>query len=105
MDGIVSLSLGHQAVRPHTQEIQPLWIEEEARKIAGTKFIVNSMIKAFAVRDGNRITGRQQFSGGAAAEIVVQTLGRRGQKRGPHPGPRFFPEGPNDTDPPRAAFA
>jgi putative intracellular protease/amidase len=34
------------------------------------------MFKAFAVRDGNLITGQQQFSGGAAAELVVQTLGR-----------------------------
>jgi putative intracellular protease/amidase len=29
-----------------------------------------------AVRDGNLITGQGQFSGGAAAELVVQTLGR-----------------------------
>lgn len=58
------------------QKIQPFWIEEEARKLEGTNFIVNSMFKAFAVRDGNLITGQQQFSGGAAAELVVQTLGR-----------------------------
>jgi len=28
------------------------------------------------IRDGNLITGQQQFSGAAAAELVVQTLGR-----------------------------
>jgi putative intracellular protease/amidase len=58
------------------KRIQPFWIEEEARKIEGTNFIVNGMFKAFAVRDGNLITGQQQNSGAAAAELVVQTLGR-----------------------------
>lgn len=58
------------------KRIQPFWIEEEARKLEGTNFIVNSMFKAFAVRDGNLITGQQQFSGAAAAELVVETLGR-----------------------------
>jgi putative intracellular protease/amidase len=57
-------------------KIQPFWIEEEARKIEGTNFIVDSMFKAFAIRDGNLITGQQQFSGAAAAELVVSTLGR-----------------------------
>jgi len=58
------------------QKIQPFWIEEEARKLEGTNFIVNSPFKPFAVRDGNLITGQQQFSGAAAAELVVDTLGR-----------------------------
>ena len=31
---------------------------------------------AFAVRDGNLITGQQQYSGTAAAELVVEALGR-----------------------------
>ena len=52
------------------QKIQPFWIEEEARKIKDTNFIVSGMFKPFAVRDGNLITGQQQFSGGAA-ELVV----------------------------------
>lgn len=58
------------------QKIQPFWIEEEARKIEGTNFVVDSMFKPFAIRDGNLITGQQQYSGGAAAELVVQALGR-----------------------------
>jgi putative intracellular protease/amidase len=58
------------------KRIQPFWIEDEARKIEGTNFIVNGMFKAFAVRDGNLITGQQQNSGAAAAELVVETLGR-----------------------------
>ena len=58
------------------QKIQPFWIEEEARKLDETNFIVSGAFKAFAVRDGNLITGQQQFSGAAAAELVVNTLGR-----------------------------
>ena len=57
------------------QRIQPFWIEDEARKLGNTNFIVNSMFKAFAVRDGNLITGQQQFSGAAAARLVVEALG------------------------------
>ena len=58
------------------QKIQPFWIEEEARKLDDTNFVVNSMFKPFAIRDGNLITGQQQFSGAAAAALVVETLGR-----------------------------
>ena len=58
------------------KRIQPFWIEEEARKIEGTNFITSGMFKPFAVRDGNLITGQQQNSGAAAAELVVATLGR-----------------------------
>lgn len=58
------------------QKIQPFWIEEEAKKLADTNFVVNGMFKPFAIRDGNLITGQQQFSGAAAADLVVQTLGR-----------------------------
>lgn len=58
------------------KRIQPFWIEEEARRIEGTNFIVKAMFKPFAVRDGNLITGQQQFSGAAAADLVIETLGR-----------------------------
>lgn len=58
------------------RRIQPFWIEEEARKISDTNFIVNGMFKPFAVRDGNLITGQQQHSGTAAAALVIEALGR-----------------------------
>ncbi len=57
------------------QKIQPFWIESEAKKIAQTNFIVNSAFKAHAVRDGHLITGQQQYSGAAAAALVVEALG------------------------------
>ncbi len=56
--------------------IQPFWIESEARKIAGTNFVVDQRFRPFAVRDGRLITGQQQFSGAAAARLVIETLGR-----------------------------
>ena len=56
-------------------KIQPFWIEEEASKIPGTNFITGGMFKPFAVRDGRLITGQQQFSGAAAARLVIEALG------------------------------
>lgn len=55
--------------------IQPFWIETEAKKIPNTNFITGGMFKAFAVRDGRLITGQQQFSGAAAARLVIEALG------------------------------
>jgi len=57
------------------KRIQPFWIEDEAKKLAGTNFIVAGRFKAHAVRDGNLITGQQQYSGGAVAQLVIETLG------------------------------
>jgi putative intracellular protease/amidase len=57
------------------QRIQPFWIEDEARALEGTSFVVNSMFKPFALRDGNLITGQQQYSGAAAARLVIEALG------------------------------
>lgn len=55
--------------------IQPFWIEEEAKKITGTNFIVSGRFKAHAVRDGHLITGQQQYSGTAVARLVIDALG------------------------------
>lgn len=58
------------------KRIQPFWIEDEARKIADTNFIVQSRFTPFAVRDGDLITGQQQHSGAAAAALVIEALGQ-----------------------------
>jgi len=58
------------------KRIQPFWIEDEAKRLPETNFIVAGMFKPFAVRDGNLITGQQQYSGTAAADLVVEALGR-----------------------------
>jgi putative intracellular protease/amidase len=54
--------------------IQPYRIENEARKIEGTRFKVAPAFSAFAIQDGNLVTGQQQNSGAAAAQLVVQLL-------------------------------
>lgn len=56
--------------------IQPFWIEDEAAAIDGTNFIVQGRFRPHAVRDGNLVTGQQQYSGAAAAELVIDALGR-----------------------------
>lgn len=58
------------------QRLQPFWIEDEARKIEDTNFIVDQRFRDFAVRDGLLVTGQQQFSGAAAAKLVIEALGR-----------------------------
>jgi putative intracellular protease/amidase len=57
------------------QRIQPFRIEEEAKKLADTNFIVASRFKSHAVRDGLLITGQQQYSGAAAARLIIEALG------------------------------
>jgi putative intracellular protease/amidase len=55
--------------------IQPFRIEDEARKLTGTNFVVSGRFKPHAVRDGNLITGQQQYSGAAAARLMIEALG------------------------------
>jgi putative intracellular protease/amidase len=58
------------------QQIQPFRIEDEAGRLEDTNFIVAGRFKPHAVRDGNLITGQQQYSGGAAARLIIQALGQ-----------------------------
>ncbi len=58
------------------QRIQPFWIEDEAKKLPDTNFIVAGQFRAHAFRDGNLITGQQQYSGAAAAKLVIEALGQ-----------------------------
>lgn len=58
------------------KRIQPFWIEDEARRIEETNFVVDQMFREFAVRDGLLVTGQQQYSGAAAARLVIEALGR-----------------------------
>jgi putative intracellular protease/amidase len=57
------------------QRIQPFRIEDEAKKLEGTNFIVSSRFKSHAIRDGLLITGQQQYSGAAAARLIIEALG------------------------------
>lgn len=58
------------------KRIQPFWIEDEARAIEGTNFVVDQAFRELAVRDGLLVTGQQQYSGAAAARLVIEALGR-----------------------------
>jgi putative intracellular protease/amidase len=58
------------------QKIQPYRIEDEARKIPGTTFKVAAPFASYAIQDGHLITGQQQNSGAAAAELVVDLLSK-----------------------------
>ncbi|THV62097.1 type 1 glutamine amidotransferase domain-containing protein [Chryseobacterium candidae] len=55
-------------------KIQPYRIEAEARKIPDTTFKVAAPFSSYAIQDGNLITGQQQNSGAAAAELVISLL-------------------------------
>jgi putative intracellular protease/amidase len=56
------------------QKVMPFRIEDEARA-RGANFVAGGLLRAFAIRDGNLITGQQQYSGTKVAEMVVEALG------------------------------
>ncbi len=55
-------------------KIQPFRIEDEAGKMPNNKFTVAPMFEAFAVQDGNLITGQQQNSGTKAAQLIIDQI-------------------------------
>lgn len=57
------------------QHVMPWRIEDELRAL-GANYIQAGLWRGFAVRDGNLITGQQNFSGGEFAALVIDTLGR-----------------------------
>jgi putative intracellular protease/amidase len=60
---------------PRGTHLMPWRIEDELRKL-GANFIQGGLWRGFAVRDGNLITGQQNFSGTETANLVIETLGR-----------------------------
>jgi putative intracellular protease/amidase len=56
------------------KKLPPFRIEDEAKQ-KGANYIQGGMFKEFAVRDGNLITGQQNFSGAITARTIVQALG------------------------------
>jgi putative intracellular protease/amidase len=57
------------------KHVMPWRIEDELRKL-GANYIQAGLWRSFAVRDGNLITGQQNFSGEETARLLVDTLGR-----------------------------
>ena len=60
---------------PRGRHVTPWRIEDELEAL-GANYIQAGLWKGFAVRDGNLVTGQQNFSGGETAELIVETLGR-----------------------------
>jgi putative intracellular protease/amidase len=56
------------------QQVMP-WRLEDALKERGANYVMGGRFKAFCVRDGQLITGQQQYSGRRVAQLVVAALG------------------------------
>jgi putative intracellular protease/amidase len=56
------------------KHVMPWRIEDELKKL-GANFIQAGMWRGFAIRDGNLITGQQNFSGAETAEVLIRALG------------------------------
>jgi putative intracellular protease/amidase len=56
------------------KHIMPWRIENELKKL-GANYIQAGLWRGFAVRDGNLVTGQQNFSGAETAAVVIQALG------------------------------
>lgn len=56
------------------KHVMPWRIEDELKKL-GANYIQAGLWRGFAIRDGNLITGQQNFSGSETAEEVVKALG------------------------------
>jgi putative intracellular protease/amidase len=57
------------------QHVMPWRIEDELRAL-GANYVQAGLFRPFAIRDGNLITGQQNFSGAEVAKLVLETAGR-----------------------------
>jgi putative intracellular protease/amidase len=57
------------------KHVMPWRIEDELKAL-GANYVQAGLWRGFAVRDGNLITGQQNFSGTETAELIIDTLGR-----------------------------
>lgn len=60
---------------PRDQHVMQWRIEDKLKSI-GANFVQAGLWRSFAVRDGNLITGQQNFSGAETARLVIEALGR-----------------------------
>jgi putative intracellular protease/amidase len=59
---------------PRDRHVMPWRIEDELRKL-GANYVQAGLWRGFAIRDGNLITGQQNFSGEETARAIVEALG------------------------------
>ena len=60
---------------PKDKHVMPWRIEDEMKKI-GANYVQAGLWRGFAIRDGNLVTGQQNFSGEETARVLLETLGR-----------------------------
>jgi len=60
---------------PRGTHVMPWRIEDELKKL-GANYIQAGLWRSFAVRDGNLVTGQQNFSGLDTARMVIEAVGR-----------------------------
>jgi putative intracellular protease/amidase len=59
---------------PRDKHVMPWRIEDELKKL-GANYVQAGLWRSFAIRDGNLVTGQQNFSGMETAQRVVEALG------------------------------
>lgn len=57
------------------KHVMPWRVEDELRRL-GANYVQAGLWRGFAIRDGNLVTGQQNFSGTETANLIVETLGR-----------------------------
>jgi len=55
--------------------VMPWRIEDELRKL-GANYVQAGLWSPFAIRDGNLVTGQQNFSGAEVARVILEAVGR-----------------------------
>lgn len=60
---------------PRDKHVMPWRIEDELKKL-GANYVQVGLWKSFAVRDGNLVSGQQNFSGAETARLVIEAVGR-----------------------------
>ena len=60
---------------PRDRHVMPWRIEDELTRL-GANYVQAGLWRSFAIRDGNLITGQQNFSGAETARLVIEALGR-----------------------------
>lgn len=56
------------------KHVMPWRIEDELKRL-GVNYVQAGLWRSFAIRDGNLVTGQQNFSGGKTAELIAEALG------------------------------
>jgi putative intracellular protease/amidase len=56
------------------KHVMPWRVEDELKKL-GANYVQAGLWRGFAVRDGNLLTGQQNFSGEETARLLIETLG------------------------------